>query len=163
MSDVENTRVLGGRKMQQHTASRWMVVVLVVVPLLLTACGAGSGEESAVKPPAVAEKIDGGSAIRVVVSAEAAKRLDIRTVSVRRDGSATRTVIPYAAVLYDPDGDTWTYTSPKHLVFVRHDISVDRIDGDSAFLTAGPEAGTQVVTVGATELWGVEYGGIEED
>ncbi len=58
---------------------------------------------------------------------------------------------------------TWTYTSPEHLVFQRQDISVARIDGDSAVLTSGPPVGTVVVTVGATEIWGVEYGGIEED
>ena len=37
------------------------------------------------------------------------------------------------------------------------------IDGERAILTKGPAAGTAVVTLGATELWGVEYGGIEED
>jgi hypothetical protein len=95
------------------------------------------------------------------LTAEAARRLDVQTVAARSDGK--RTVIPYAAVLYDPDGRTWTYTSPEQLVFVRKDISVDRIDGDSAILTAGPSPGTAVVTVGADELWGVEYGGIEED
>ena len=33
-----------------------------------------------------------------------------------------RVVIPYSAVLYDADGATWMYTSPKPLVFVRQDI-----------------------------------------
>ena len=37
-----------------------------------------------------------------------------------------------------------------------------RIDGERAILAKGPAPGTAVVTVGATELWGVEYGGIEE-
>ena len=40
---------------------------------------------------------------------------------------------------------------------------VDRIDGERAILAKGPAPGTAVVTVGATELWGVEYGGIQED
>jgi hypothetical protein len=30
-------------------------------------------------------------------------------------------------------------------------------------LSRGLTAGTRVVTEGATEIWGVEYGGIEED
>jgi hypothetical protein len=30
-------------------------------------------------------------------------------------------------------------------------------------LTKGPVVGTKVVTEGATEIWGVEYGGIQED
>jgi hypothetical protein len=37
------------------------------------------------------------------------------------------------------------------------------IAGGRAVLSAGPRAGTKVVTVGAEELWGVEYGGIQED
>ena len=49
------------------------------------------------------------------------------------------------------------------LVFERADITVDRIDGERAILAKGPAPGTAVVTVGATELWGVEYGGIQED
>jgi hypothetical protein len=48
-------------------------------------------------------------------------------------------------------------------VFVRHDIRVDEIEGSRAVLGDGPGAGTAVVTVGAPELWGIEYGEIEED
>jgi hypothetical protein len=66
-------------------------------------------------------------------------------------------------VLYDPDGATWTYTSPKPLEYVRANITVKSIDGQRAILTKGPAPGTAVVTLGATELWGVEYGGIKED
>ena len=47
-------------------------------------------------------------------------------------------VIPYAAVVYDADGKTWVYTSPKPLTFVRSPITVARIAGDKAFLSAGP-------------------------
>jgi hypothetical protein len=159
---MENARVVGGREMHQHTRHRAAVVALLAVPALAAGCGGGAGFEAAVKP-AVVEKIDGGAATRVVLSPAAARRLDVRTVPVRAAADGSRTVIPYAAVLYDPDGATWTYTSPKHLVFTRQDIDVDRIEGSSAFLTKGPSVGTRVVTVGATELWGVEYGGIEED
>jgi hypothetical protein len=135
-------------------------LLAVAVTVLPAACGGGS-EEDATESPAAVQQIKGTELSRVTLSAEAAKRLDIQTAAVR--SQSDRTVIPYAAVLYDPDGKTWTYTSPKELVFVRKDISVDRIEGGSALLTAGPAAGTAVVTVGADELWGVEYGGIEED
>jgi hypothetical protein len=136
---------------------------LLVVPALLAACGGTAVEEPAAEQ-AVVQQVKGEDAVRVVLTADAARRLDIRTVAVRSDGTATnRTVIPYEAVLYDPNGDTWTYTNPKPLVFQREDISVARFDGSSAILTRGPPVGTPVVTVGATEIWGVEYGGIEED
>jgi hypothetical protein len=159
--DVELRQMPGGSKLQQHRHRRWIVAALLAIPLLAAACG-GTADEAA-KPPAVAEAVKGGFT-RITLSSEAAKRLDIQTAPVRSDGSrSARTIIPYGAVLYDPDGATWTYTSPAHLVFVRHDITVDRIVGKLAFLTKAPPLGTRVVTVGATELWGVEYGGIEED
>jgi hypothetical protein len=135
---------------------------VLAVSLLLTACGGGAKRET--REPAVVEQVEGTEVKRVTLTPEAAKRLDIQTAAVRSAGkSADRTVIPYPAVLYDANGDTWTYTSPQPLVFVRQDISVDRIEGNSAVLSAGPPAGTAVVIVGADEIWGVEYGGIEED
>lgn len=132
----------------------------VAAAFLLAGCGGQSDDESAATPAAL-EQIAGTELNRITLTPEAAKRLGVRTAHAR--GNGKRTVIPYAAVLYDPDGKTWTYTSPQRLVFVREDIKVDRIDGNSAILTAGPPAGTAVVVVGSDELWGVEYGGIEED
>jgi hypothetical protein len=72
------------------------------------------------------------------------------------DSGKPQKVIPYAAVLYDPRGNTWTYTNPEPLVFVRHSIDVEFIEGDRAVLREGPAAGTTVVTAGAAELFGVE-------
>lgn len=140
-----------------------IVVVALAVPLLLAACGGGGGDEAGPKP-AVAEQVPGTDVTRVTLSPAAAERLGIRTTAIRAGGAADGlTLIPYSAVLYDPDGATWTYTSPKPLVFQRASIRVLRIDGDAAVLSAGPPVGTNVVTSGATEIWGVEYGGIEED
>ena len=42
--------------------------------------------------------------------------------------------------------------------FVESQIDVDDIAGDTARLSAGPPAGTQVVTTGAAELYGAEIG-----
>jgi hypothetical protein len=78
-----------------------------------------------------------------------------RTVPPARSGS--RLVVPYGAVLYDSKGDTWVYTSPQPLVFVRHHITIDYIRGDQAVLLAGPPVGTRIVTVGAAELLGTEF------
>ena len=65
-------------------------------------------------------------------------------------------VIPYSAVLYDVNGGAWTFINSTPLTFVRHPIAIDRIEGDKAVLTNGPDAGAKVVTVGATELYGSE-------
>jgi hypothetical protein len=153
--------------MQQGRRRPWTVAGMLLVPVLVAACG-GSEEQASdaeqANDAAVIEQVKGTDVTRVILTAEAAQRLGIRTATVRSDGSGTkRTVIPYDAVLYDPDGKPWTYTNPKPLVFQRTDIRVDRIDGDSAILAKGPSVGTAVVTVGSTEIWGVEYGGIEED
>ncbi len=67
-------------------------------------------------------------------------------------------VVPYAAVLYGVNGETWVYTNPEPLVFVREAIAIDYIEGDQAFLSEGPQAGTAVVTVGGAELFGTETG-----
>lgn len=141
---------------------QFVPVVLTGVALLAAGCGSNGGFGEAASRAARVEAVPGSDLKRVVLTAEAAKRLDIETARVRRVG-AGRTVIPYASVLYDPNGATWTYTSPKPLSFIRHDITVERIEGKRAILSSGPPVGTAVVTVGATELWGVEYGGIEED
>ena len=72
-------------------------------------------------------------------------------------GSGTpRRVVPYAAVLYDAQGNTWVYTSPAPRTYVRHRISVDYIEGYLAVLSDGPPANTEVVTVGASLLLGTE-------
>jgi len=148
--------------MKRHR-TRWVTVAaLLAVPLLLTACG-GSASEEAGAGPASVEQVKGTDILRVKLTPQAAKLLGVRMGEVRSKGTGSRTVIPYDAVLYDPDGSPWTYTSPNHLVYQRADIRIARIDGKSAILTRGPPAGTQVVTAGATEIWGVEYGEISED
>lgn len=67
-------------------------------------------------------------------------------------------IVPYSSVLYDTRGNTWVYINPKPLVFVRHAIAVDFIDGDIAVLTSGPAVGARVVSVGVPELYGAETG-----
>jgi hypothetical protein len=72
-------------------------------------------------------------------------------------GSAHK-IIPYTTVIYDVNGETWVYTNPEPLVFIRESIQIDYIEGDTAFLREGPAAGTQIVTVGGAELYGTETG-----
>ena len=152
--------------MSQVRGMRWMVGVLIVAGLVavLLAVRSDTPKETASEGesgPAKVEPIKGTDLSRVTLSADAAKRLGIKTAPVLRRGGH-REVIPYDAVLYDASGRTFTYTSPKPLVFVRHPISVDRIAGEQAFLKSGPPSGTPVVTVGSQELFGTEYE-VEED
>ena len=41
---------------------------------------------------------------------------------------------------------------------VREKVVIDAIEGDRAFLSTGPAAGTKVATVGVAELFGAESG-----
>ena len=77
------------------------------------------------------------------------------------ESGAPGKVIPYAAVLYDTHGNTWTYTNPEPLVFVRQPIDIEHIEGELAILQQGSAVGGAVVTAGAAELWGIEskFGG----
>ena len=73
-------------------------------------------------------------------------------------GAAGDLTMPYAAVVYDADGGTWTFVELDPGVYQRAEITIDSIDGDDAQLSSGPEPGTDVVVVGAAELVGVEAG-----
>jgi hypothetical protein len=72
------------------------------------------------------------------------------------DSGKPQKVVPYSAVFYDTRGNTWTYTNPEPLVFIRHRVEVESVSGNRAVLSEGPALGTKVVTAGAPELLGVE-------
>jgi len=142
--------------------NRWMVLVgtLIMAGLLLGACGQTSSVTAGKIAPAKVEKIDGTEFNRVVLTDKAAQRLDIQTAPVREEqvNGTQRKVIPYSALIYGLKGETWTYTSPAPLTFVRQLITIDHIDGDNVFLVDGPPAGTMIVTIGVPELYGTDTG-----
>jgi len=67
-------------------------------------------------------------------------------------------VVPAAAVLYDIHGDTWVYEDLGGNAYARRRIQVARHAGDLAVITRGIAEGTKVVTDGAAELFGTEFG-----
>jgi hypothetical protein len=134
-------------------------VAVAVAATALAACGGSSGGEDG-SEPATVEPIKGTDLNTVTLTAQAAKRLGIQTALVSELGA--QTTVPYGAVVYNPDGSTFTYTSPKPRVYVRAPITVARIAGGEAILAKGPAVGTVVVTVGSQELYGSEYE-VEED
>ena len=67
-------------------------------------------------------------------------------------------VVPRAAVLYDAFGGTWVYEARDGGTFVRQRVALADLMGDTAVLRQGPSAGTRVVTTGAAELFGTEFG-----
>jgi len=131
------------------------VILLLIFASLLVACAPASTAEPQEIKPVTLEPVAGTDLNRVILTADAAKRLDIQTVTVR-DGGTQGTVIPYDAVLYEANGNTWVYVSLEPLVFVRQAIVIDHIKGNEAFLSVGPDSGSMVVTLGAAELYGSE-------
>lgn len=106
--------------------------------------------------PAIVTPIGKTGLNRIELSPSAIERLDLRTAQIRSVGGHRS--IPYAAVLYDPDGTTWVYKTTKPRTFVRSRVTVGRIEASRAILLSGPAAGTRVATVGAQELFGAEHG-----
>ena len=132
--------------------NRLLIVLLVLVGFLLSACGGQvpvTGEKIA---PSTLEEIEGTDLSRVILTEKAAERIGIETVS------ASGNTVPYAAVIYDIEGNTWIYTNPAPLTFVREPIVIDHIEGDVAFLSEGLGSDFTVVTVGVSELYGTETG-----
>ena len=139
--------------------TRWIAVGLVAAAVGLAGCGQRPAQASVVEAAKI-EPIEGTELNRLTLTARAAERLDIQTFPVVEEQVAggTRKVIPYAAVIYGLKGDTWVYTSPAPLTFVRQPISVEYINGAKVVLLDGPPAGTEVVTVGVAELYGADTG-----
>ena len=133
---------------------RWIAGLLILFAVAPSACSAAAKEEATLKDPATLEAIDGSDISRITLTSEAAERVDIQTDTALEAGSDV--VIPYAALFYTATGETWAYTNPEPLTFVRVPVVVDDIRGDRAFLSDGPPAGMEVVTQGATDLYGTE-------
>jgi multidrug efflux pump subunit AcrA (membrane-fusion protein) len=125
--------------------------VLATAALPVAGCTEVETETATGYEPSTLEPVKGNDDLqRVKFTAEGAKRVDLQIVSVRRN------VVPYAALIYDPEGKTYVYTSPKPLEYLREEVKVDRIEGDRVLVSRGPPAGTEVVTVGAAEVYGTE-------
>jgi hypothetical protein len=127
-------------------------LALVVVGLL--GCSEVDDTATGGYEPARLAAVDGSGLKRVTFTAEGARRTGLRTATVGRSGR--HLVVPYAALIYDGEGRSFVYTSPEPRTFQRAPVEVDRVESDLVLLTDGPPAGTEVVTIGATEVYGAE-------
>jgi hypothetical protein len=132
--------------------SRWILVTLIFAGLLLSACGGQIPVTGDKISPSKLEPIEGTDLSKVILTEKAAERIGVETVS------ASGTEVPYAAVIYDIEGNTWIYTNPEPLTFVRESIVIDHIEGDTAILSESLVSDLTVVTVGVSELYGTETG-----
>lgn len=143
----------------------WLAAGLAGASLMLIGCTQGHTENARNgddDQPARLVTVEGSQLKGVVLTARATERLGIKSEPVREvpaPGATTNeTAVPVAALIYDKNGEVWVYTSTQPHRYVRQRVTVERIQGDLAILESGPAAGTLVITVGAAELLGTEYG-----
>jgi membrane fusion protein, heavy metal efflux system len=79
-------------------------------------------------------------------------------VDVPLTSSEQGLVIPDAAILYDIHGATWVYEDIGGNAYVRRRVDVARHAGNRVVIRRGIGPGTKVVTAGAAELFGTEFG-----
>jgi hypothetical protein len=130
---------------------RSILVLFVFSGLLLSACGPSKSTSEFI-PPSKLEPIEGSELQRVILTEKAAERIGLETVT------ASGMEVPYAAVIYDIEGNTWIYTMPEPLTFVREPIVIENIEGDTAILAESLSSEFNVVTVGVAEIYGTETG-----
>lgn len=66
--------------------------------------------------------------------------------------------VPASAILTDINGGEWVYVETAPRQFERRRVEVARIVGGRAMLARGLASGVRVVTAGAAELFGTEFG-----
>lgn len=138
-----------------RTGRRWAICLLLTA-LVTTGCGEAPSDEHVIDEPVHVTEIAGSDVAHVTLTSGAAQRLDISTAAVTEAGAMT--TVPNAAVIVDEHGGFWVYTNPEPLAYERAPIEIDHEDDERAYLTDGPPVGTQVVTLGAAELYGAERG-----
>jgi len=136
------------------------LIAAAIAAMLLTGCERSSTASApptarAAAPVAAPDAAAAGPR-RIKLPAVEAEHLGIAFSEVTRDGE--RLIAPYEALLYDPNGGEWVFVSPEPAVFTRSAVTVESIEGNRMVLAKGPEAGTKLVTHGAAELYGIEFG-----
>src|SRR5207248_11320731 len=113
---------------------RWGLGILLVIALavsvgvILSRGPEASTSHATGHGAATVEPVEGSEFSRVRLSSRAVERLGIQTAPVRQSanrGRLRRTVVPYAAVLYDVTGRSYAYTNPEPLVYVRAPIAIE--------------------------------------
>jgi hypothetical protein len=124
----------------------------------LSACASAGVGKAHQKPPA--RMVQTGKTRSVLLTPLGAKRIGIQTAqSAIKDN---KIVVPFSALLYEPDGRTAVYVQTGPLTYTRYFIKVADITAGQVFVAKGLKAGQPVVTVGAEELLGVQNGvGVE--
>lgn len=136
---------------------RLLLVLAWAVLVGLSGCAVVKKEAAPAGVAAATMEKAGSDLNKLTLTDKAVERLGVTTAKVAKgEGSALQ--VPYGALIYDAAGKTWVYTNPEPRTYIRAAVTVDRITGNNVQVRSGPPAGTDVVTVGAAELFGAEFG-----
>ena len=80
------------------------------------------------------------------------------SVELATDVEEENLVVPFSSILYDYQGGTWVYENTAPHVFVRRRVEIKTIVEDRVVVTRGLTPGSNVVSIGAVELFGTEFG-----
>jgi hypothetical protein len=142
--------------MSSKATLRKAVLGCVIVVAVATSAGCAEIEVPLAEPyePAYLESTGPDQPARVILTEEAAHRVALQTTKVRlEDGDLE---VEHAALVFDKKGKPWVFTVVGPRIYVRAPVGIKEIDDELMILSSGPPPGTEVVTVGAIELWGTE-------
>jgi hypothetical protein len=151
-----------------HNRKKSAIATLLTAALaLMIANTASFGSEDETADESVKVSETPGTDVKTLTFTEdAMDRLGIKTGTVREimiaNGGAgaakPHKAVPHSAVTYDAEGNTWVYRNPAPDTFVRERVTIEFMDADSMYLSAGPAVGDSIATAGVQEMVGAEFG-----
>ena len=151
-----------------HNRKKGAIATLLTAALaVMIANTASFGSEDEATDESVKVSETPGTDVKTLTFTEdAMDRLGIKTGTVREvmianggTGAAKpHKAVPHSAVTYDAEGNTWVYRSPAPDTFVRERGTIEFMDADSMYLSAGPAVGDSIATTGVQEMVGAEFG-----
>jgi hypothetical protein len=141
-----------------HRARQALLGGVVAALVASSLAGCAEIEVPSVEPyePATLETPGPGQPARVTFTEEAARRVALQTTVVQAAGDDVS--MDYAALVYDKAGKPWVFTVIEPLSYMRAPVIIKEVTDNRVTLSSGPPAGTEVVTVGAIQVWGAELG-----
>ena len=134
---------------------RTAAVLIIIAAAALAGCGRTSAP--AATPPPAHVRVGHHGTVSVVLTPQGAQRAGLQTAVAASAARGRQAVVPYSALLYQPDGSSVIYTVTGPLTYTLATVSVASIHGNQVYLT-GLAPGATVVTVGGEELLGVQDG-----
>jgi hypothetical protein len=154
--------MIDNSKKRRARAMAVMAAAVATMTVAVAVAGCSTSSSTASQPPTFKlVKAPGNAEPTIVLTKLGATRIGLQTALVA-GGQGGEATFPYAALLYESNGQAVVYVSTGALSFQRELVSVDTITGDTVTVTSGVTPGQKVATDGAEELLGVQNGVGEE-